>query len=1072
MRNTPRFLSPRALPALIVLGILGVLFAPGVDAQNTSVQSISILKPQVYPDSPKNRALIGRVIQWSVTRSNDLYAQHITVDYNQRGDRADYSVTVMASFSGEDSVISTRMIRNRDGNEAESVPVLGPVTAASAIHLANSIFYQWSSFHDYLRGQLEAPPVYVEEIPLDLISQSLFGMPAMLAPWSAALKGNSHILVGTSTVCLEMDRTFRVIDQPGRELYDNGEPGYANVVAVTPAGTIFFKNLSSGKVIKWFGSGLKPQSWKIGNEYMGSFVALADGSALAAHAGQQQTLQLKNRRPAKMDFLTQPNLYYSALASGPEGNIWIYSVAERRVRIYTTEGQLVDSVIPLDPDKPVPTQMTVYPDGSFIFFAQGWLYRFRRNGVPLWRTNQLLGPDEFANLTHAWAAPDPKTGLIYLTDVQGRRIIKLLDRAYGERLGIRNPSEEQLIRSNQRLFRDPDDVSALKAKAELYERSGSMEMARSMWEKILEIEPSSSEARNRLEHIELAGLLARASEMEQRTRATLETLGPESARVAYTQTMQLYEQILKLDPGNREIQAKRRELKLIFDESQRRITITAAEIEDLFPSLMQQYRTRPVGTVTVHNILDEEVRELTASVFIEGYMDFPTESAPLPRLKSRGRVKLDLSVLFNTSVFDLQEDLPVQARIEVSYRSSRGQEKISKVESLMLYRKTALVWDDSAKLAAFIMPNEEIVSTFAHRVSDIGEVAERYRLSNRLFRGIRVCDALGSYGITYIEDPDSPISRVLGKAAVVDTVRFPRTTLLIRSGDCDDTSALLGSLLESVGIGTAVMTSPGHVFLAFDTGEPKENRWLFSHGNLQALVHQGTIWLPVETTLLEEGFFSAWRSASEQVSKHRGRIEFLPVREQRDRYPPLPLPATDLGVFEPPDREVSAVFNRSVEAVEDTLYGESLDLLEDRLRSQRGLAAARVRNQIGVLHARFGKDREAEAALSRCLAEEPGLTAAYLNLANLKLLRGELEQAAEVARAGLERDPDSALLNVFLALYHNRKGEPARASSYLDTVRSSSPELARRYSYLADSSSAQARAGQREDPSLIWDSGE
>jgi tetratricopeptide (TPR) repeat protein len=919
---------------------------------------------------------------------------------------------------------------------------------------------------------LEPAPVYVEEIPLDLISQSLFGTGGMLAPWSVAVKADSHILVGTSTVCLEMDRTFRVVDQPGRELYDNGEFGYANVVAVTPAGTTFFKNLSSGKVIKWFGSGLQPRSWKIGNEYMGSFTALPDGSALVAHAGQQQTLRLKERRPTRVEFLTQPNLYYSALASGPEGNIWVYSVAERRIRIYTPEGQLVDSVIPLDPEKPVPTQMTVYPDGSFLFFAGGWLYRFCRNGVPLWRSNELLGPDEFATLNHAWVAPDPKSGLIYLADVQGRRIVKLLDRAYSDRLGIRNASEEQLIRSNQRLFRNPDDTSALKAKAELYERTGTMEMARSMWEKILEIAPSSSEAQERLEDIELARLLARAADLEKHTRSILETLGPESARVPYTQTMQLYEQILSLDPGNQNIKGKRRELKLDFDESQRRITITAAQIEDLFPSLMQRYRVQPVGTVTVQNILDEEVRELKASVFIEGYMDFPTESAPLPGLKPGEKAELDLKVLFNTSVFDLQEDLPVQARIEVSYQSSRGEEKTSKVQALMLYRKTALVWDDSAKLASFIMPNEEIVSTFAHRVSDIGEVASRYRLSNRLFRGIRVCDALGSYGITYIEDPDSPISRVLGKTAVVDTVRFPRTTLLIRSGDCDDTSALLGSLLESVGIGTAVMTSPGHVFLAFDTGEPKENLWLFTHRNLQATVHQGTVWLPVETTLLGEGFVPAWESASELVRKHRGKTEFLPVREQRDRYPPLPLPSTDLGVFEPPEQEVSAVFARSIQVVEETLYGESLKLLEDRLRGQRGIAAVRVRNQIGVLHARFCRDREAETALSRCLAEEPEFTAAYLNLANLKLLRGELAQAAEVARAGLERNPDSALLNVFLALYHNRKGEPDQASVYLDRVRSSSPELAQRYSYLADSSSARARAGTQDDLSLIWDSGE
>jgi predicted Zn-dependent protease len=131
----------------------------------------------------------------------------------------------------------------------------------------------------------------------------------------------------------------------------------------------------------------------------------------------------------------------------------------------------------------------------------------------------------------------------------------------------------------------------------------------------------------------------------------------------------------------------------------------------------------------------------------------------------------------------------------------------------------------------------------------------------------------------------------------------------------------------------------------------------------------------------------------------------------------------------------------------------------------------RARNQIGVLHARFGKDRQAEEAFSLCLAEEPEFTAAYLNLANLKLLRGELEEAAEIARRGLQSNPDSALLNVFLALYYNRKGEPGRASIYLDKVRNSAPELAQRYSYLAETSPARARAGTVEELSLIWDSG-
>jgi tetratricopeptide (TPR) repeat protein len=1055
----------RILLALIVFGLAGTFLAQG--------ENVTILRPKVSPNSPENVALVNQVVQWSLARANDLYTNYINVDYNQRGQQADYSVQVNAYFSDTGSNLNVQVVRNRDGAESTGVPILGEITAQSAIHVANTIFYQWSSFHDYLTRETTEAPEYVEEIPLDLISQSLFGMNSMLAPWSVAVKTDSNILIGTSTVCLEMDRYFRVLDQPGRELYDNGEYGYANIVAVTPAGTPFFKNLSSGKVIKWFGSGIKPQSWKIGPEFMGSFTALPDGSALVAHAGQQQTLRLKDRKPTEVEFLTKPDLYYSAIAADPDGNIWIFSTAERRVRIYTTEGQLVDSIIPLSPDRPVPTQMAVYADGSFLFFAQGWLYRFRRNGVPLWRTNELLGPDEFASLNHAGVAPDVRTGLIYLADVQGRRIIKLLDRAYAGEMGIANQSEQALIQHNRRLARNPDDTEALIAKADLYERIGSIEMARSMWQKVLEIDPSSAEAQRKLEGFELIQLKVRAAELEEKTRSIIDSLGPESARAPFSQTMQLYEKILSLDPSDREIQRKRRELKILFEESQRRITITAAKIDDLFPSLMQQYRTHPIGTVTVRNVLDEEVRELKASLFIEGYMDFPTESIPLSRLKAKGEATLDLKVLFNTAVFKLQEDLPVQGKIEVSYQTARGEQKTSKVEELMLYRKTALVWDDSAKLASFIMPNEEIVSTFAHRVSDIEAVEKKYRLASRLFRGIRVCDALGAYGIAYVEDPDSPISRVLGKSAVVDTVRFPRMTLLIQSGDCDDTSALLGSLLESVGVSTAIMTSPGHVFLAFDTGEPKENLWLFSHRNLEAISHQGTVWLPVETTLLAEGFLSAWEAASKLVRKHRGKIEFLPVGEQRNRYPPLPLPATDLSVFEPPDQEIGAVFSRSIAAVEDTLYRDSLNLLEDKLRGEEGIRAVHLRNQIGVLHARFGKDQEAEAELSRCLSEDPDFIAPYLNLANLKMMRGELEEAVEVARAGLKRKPDSALLNIFLALYHNRKGEPRRAAEYLEKVRGSSPELARRYSYLADSSAAQGRAGAAaEEHSLIWDSGE
>jgi predicted Zn-dependent protease len=212
------------------------------------------------------------------------------------------------------------------------------------------------------------------------------------------------------------------------------------------------------------------------------------------------------------------------------------------------------------------------------------------------------------------------------------------------------------------------------------------------------------------------------------------------------------------------------------------------------------------------------------------------------------------------------------------------------------------------------------------------------------------------------------------------------------------------------------------------------------------------------------------------VSRHKGKVEFLPVGAQRDRFPPLPLPSTGLSVFEPPAEQINTLFSVSVAGIEDTLYVESLRTLEKKLRQQRGSRAVRLRNQIGVLHARFGNDRAAETALNRCLSDDPDFSPAYLNLANLKMVRGEIEEAARVARRGLERSPEFPLLNVLLALYYNRKGQLGEARKYLERVRAASPELAARYDYLADAGSEESRAGiaaaAAGELPLIWDAGE
>ena len=46
------------------------------------------------------------------------------------------------------------------------------------------------------------------------------------------------------------------------------------------------------------------------------------------------------------------------------------------------------------------------------------------------------------------------------------------------------------------------------------------------------------------------------------------------------------------------------------------------------------------------------------------------------------------------------------------------------------------------------------------------------------------------------------------------------------------------------------------------------------HGR-QAISHDGTVWLPVETTALAQGFSVAWRKAGELLVRHKGQTEFF-----------------------------------------------------------------------------------------------------------------------------------------------------------------------------------------------------
>lgn len=583
----------------------------------------------------------------------------------------------------------------------------------------------------------------------------------------------------------------------------------------------------------------------------------------------------------------------------------------------------------------------------------------------------------------------------------------------------------------------------------------------------------NAEAAARLLAIETGELAAAAAELDARAREVLRTVGIETARPAYVQAVQKYELLLAKAPDSAAARQAMESLKRLFagGTSVPPMAITAATLADLFPSLMRRYAVTPACSVTVRNSASAAITGVRASVTIPRFMDFPSEAPLAASVAPGASATFALTLPLNQSVLELQEDMAVQARIEVTGTADGVEQAVSRVLPVTIHRNTALTWEDTAKIASFVTPNEESVNGFARRALAQGE-EKGFLLSPALFQAIRVCDALAAHGVLYVADPVSPITTALGRPTVVDTVQFPRVTLFNRAGDCDDTTALLASLLEGIGVPTAVLTTPGHILLAFDTGVPAESARFLSNQDLEVISHGGHAWIPVETTSpLQKGFLSAWVAGSRLVREYRanGPFEFIPLTEARASYPALPLPASTVTVAEPARSAVDGMYAASIGGFTARLYTARLAEAETKLKGLSGTQAGKMRVHVGVLHAVFGRLAEAARAFETAMKDDPSLVSPYVNLANVHLAGEDPDAALVPVNAGLRRNPGSLLLNLAAARCWAAKGEKAKANEHLAKVRASDPDTAARYAAILGIGGAERAAEQGGGPAtLLW----
>jgi hypothetical protein len=349
----------------------------------------------------------------------------------------------------------------------------------------------------------------------------------------------------------------------------------------------------------------------------------------------------------------------------------------------------------------------------------------------------------------------------------------------------------------------------------------------------------------------------------------------------------------------------------------------------VFPVSWAWYQDNPAATVRITNHEPNTVTDVNLSLFMDRYMGQPELFAVIPRLAPGESAELPVTALFNEVMLSLTETVNANGQVMMSYRSLGARKETDFPIQMPIYHRNALSWDDDRRAASFVSPRDPAARLFARYIASIADrMSEDALPGNSLPRHVRYAaalfEALAAYGIIYVIDPASSFVELSEDASAVDSLNYPYQTLYYRGGDCDDLSILDCSLLEALGVETAFITIPGHIYCAFDTGIPAAEASSLSGLLREGLIeYGGRLWMPVEITVPGEGFYGAWRigarawraAAEGGVAEDTRRL--YPMRESWQVYPPVTAPEAGAQLPDVPEEgEIARRFTEAVKRLE------------------------------------------------------------------------------------------------------------------------------------------------------------
>ena len=338
------------------------------------------------------------------------------------------------------------------------------------------------------------------------------------------------------------------------------------------------------------------------------------------------------------------------------------------------------------------------------------------------------------------------------------------------------------------------------------------------------------------------------------------------------------------------------------------------ELAPVFPVLYSWYENNSFGKVEVYNHEDNAITDVTVSFYQPQYMAHAKECGRIKKIGKGESAEFDLYSFFNEQILELTEKTDTNSYVIVSYNSIGQKKTKTFAMDVPVYGRNNMSWDDDRRAAVFVSSKDPAAMQFAKYVTSIVRENFREDIPINIQYATGIFEALNQFGINYVIDPTSAFEDNVGTSAI-DFLQFPYQTLMYKGGDCDDLSILFCSLFEAVGVRTAFITIPGHIFMAFDSGMTVEQANASLESMNDMIVMDDEVWVPLEITLTDEGFAKAHRVGAREwrVADASGKAMLYKMQDSWKIYSPISAPGATASLTLPDSDTVCAVFTSSVD---------------------------------------------------------------------------------------------------------------------------------------------------------------